>query len=77
MTNNELQNYLSQFPDSMPIRLRTSSDKIIDFSDENVLHTSETAHPDNQFPEDEWDCEDGKIVLGNGVQFLLFNPPIY
>lgn len=75
MTNKELQNYLSKFPDEMPIKLFTD-EVTFDLKEENILHTSETAYVNNEAPEDEWDSEDGKIELGNGSQYLLFNPII-
>ena len=49
---------------------------IIDLDEENILHTSETAYVDQHAPEDEHDCEDGKVMLGDGQQYLLFNPII-
>lgn len=83
MTNKELQNLLKDYPDDMPVRLlydHTSYSKeknnIIEFTEENVLHTSETVYVDDDAPEDEWDNEDGKIELGDGLQYLLFNPII-
>lgn len=82
MTNKELQAYLAQFPDQMPIKLLPKGNgdirtwKPIDLTEENILHTSETAYADDEAPEDEWDCEDGKIELGSGQQYLLFNPVI-
>lgn len=83
MTNKELQNLLKDYPDDMPVRLlydHTSYSKeknnIIEFTEENVLRTSETVYVDDDAPEDEWDNEDGKIELGDGLQYLLFNPII-
>ena len=47
MTNKELQTLLQQYPDTMPIKLLPNSyydyKTIIDLTEENVLHTSETA----------------------------------
>jgi len=78
MTNKELQTLLQGYPDDMPVKLlidhEPGRNSLINFTDENLLHTSETAFADDSFPEDEWDCEDGKIVLGNGQQYLLINP---
>jgi hypothetical protein len=79
MTNKQLQNFLGLYPDEMPVKLLIGSsakDPIIDLDGENILHTSETAFVNTEAPEDEWDCEDGKIELGDGKQFLLFNPII-
>lgn len=80
MKNLELQNYLKQFDDETPIKHLDQSHKILgdirDFKFENILHTSETAYVDGGAPEDEWDCEEGKLCLGDGKQFLLLNPII-
>src|SRR5688572_8899343 len=76
MSNIELQNYLKQFPDNWPLKIRVDSDYVKALDEENILHTSETAYVDDTTPEDEWDCEDGKIMLGDGQQYLLFNPII-
>lgn len=80
MTNKELQTLLAQYPDDMPVKLMPNATcydhSIIDFSEENVLHTSETAFCDDEAPEDEWDTEDGKVELGDGPQYLLINPII-
>lgn len=79
MKNKELQNYLAQYPDDMPIKIMIdhNSKELFDLTDENILHSSETAYCDADAPMDEWDSEDGKIELGNGKQYLLFNPIIY
>lgn len=79
MTNFELQVLLQQYPDDIEIRHipDTKSGEIIEFTDENILHTSETAHVDRDAKEDDWDTEDGKIELGDGKQYLLINPIIY
>jgi hypothetical protein len=76
MTNIELQKYLKQFPDYLPIKIRVGGDHVKELEEENLLHTSETAYADDTAPEDEWDSEDGKIMLGDGQQYLLFNPII-
>lgn len=81
MTNKELQQCLSQYPDDTPIRLMprcspSNPNLVIELTDENILHTSETAYAEDSAPEDEWDCEDGKLELGEGQQYLLFNPMI-
>lgn len=90
MTNKELQTYLQQFSDDLPVKLlhthetkpvgdgtpKQKHSDPIEFTDENVLHTSETAYVDPDAPEDEWDNEDGKIELGGGRQYLLINPVI-
>ena len=80
MTNKDFQLLLQQYPDDLDIRLipdQRNWSKTIPFTEENILHTSETAHIDDSFPEDEWDHEDGKVQLGNGKQYLLINPIIY
>lgn len=80
MKNKELQELLRQYPDDIDVRLLPKADgdykTVVPFTDENILHTSETAFIDNDAPEDEWDTEDGKVELGNGVQYLLINPII-
>lgn len=76
MNNKQLQEYLSKFPGEMPIKLRIDR-HIIDLTNENILHTADTAYVNNEAPKDEWDAEDGKIELGKGKQYLLFNPIIY
>ncbi len=81
MKNFELKAILNQYPDDMDIKLMPNrgliESKPIDFTDENILHTSETAHVNPDAPEDEHDHEDGKIELGDGKQYLLINPIIY
>lgn len=78
MKNKELQQLLSQHPDDVPVRLMLDhrSQKIIEFTDENVLLTSETAFVNTEAPEEEWNHEDGRIDLGEGQRFLLINPII-
>lgn len=82
MSNKELQNLLKDFPDDMEVRLlpkdfgATSDRHIVPFSQENILHTSESAYINDEAPEEEWDSEDGKIELGDGKQYLLINPII-
>lgn len=75
MTNKELQTLLSKYPEYMPIKLlpKTSNySQIIDLTEENILHTSETAW----FKEAEEDDEEDAMGLGDGQQYLLFNPII-
>jgi len=82
MTNKELQLYLAKYPDDMPLRWRCETTtesghyEMEDFDEDKILHTSETAYVDIDAPEDEWDTEVGKIELGSGQQYLLFNPLI-
>lgn len=88
MTNKELQTLLAGFPDDMTVKLMHTHEIIrvdqqrhkyhdpIEFTAENVLHTSETAYADPDAPEEEWDSEDGKVRLGDGQQYLLINPII-
>lgn len=81
MKNQELIKILSTYPLDMPIKLllnvNDAKSKPIDFAEENILHTSETAFVNEDAHEDEWDAEDGKVELGVGVQYLLLNPIIY
>lgn len=79
MTNKELQSYLAQFPDEMPVKLLVKAEpkaQPIELTEEKILHSSESAYVNSDAPEDEWDTEDGKIELGSGQQYLLFNPVI-
>ena len=79
MNNKELQEYLKQYPDDLEILLIPDIknwSQTIPFTDENILHTSETAYVDDEADEDDWDCEDGKVELGEGKRYLLFNPLI-
>lgn len=80
MNNRELQDYLATYPGDLEVKLLINGSNetpMISFTDENILHSSETAFVDDSFPEDEWDAEDGKINLGEGKQYLLINPIIY
>lgn len=79
MTNKELQSYLKQFPEDMEVKIMPDHEKtdvILPFELDNILHTSETAYVDTEAPESEWDVEDGKVELGDGMQYLLINPII-
>lgn len=87
MTNKELREYLSKFPDEMPIKLLPNNTlpclsidnmavkEIIDFTDENILETTDKAWVDSDADPETWDTEDGKIVY-DGNPYLLFNPII-
>lgn len=86
MTNKELQEFLKGHPDDMPIKFIPDPDfqtlkannlpTVYDFNEDAILLTSETAFVNKDAPEEEWDTEDGKIELGDGKQYLLFNPII-
>ena len=79
MNNKELQEYLKQYPDDLDILLipdLKNWSQTIPFTEENILHTSYTAYVDDEADEDDWDCEDGRIELGDGKRYLLFNPVI-
>lgn len=80
MKNKDLQQLLAQYPDDMPIKFLPHHDTravpTLDFEEENIMLTSETAYVDHTAPEDEWDCEEGKVELGDGPQYLLINPII-
>ncbi len=81
MTNKELQLLLSKWPDEMPIKLLPDTYRPditqIPFTEDHILHTSETAYLNDEAPDEEWDHEDGKIELGDGIQYLLINPIIH
>lgn len=74
MTNKQLQELLKTYPDEMPIKLLTEHQRgeIIDLTEESVLHTSTTA----VYHEAEEDDEQDFTTLGDGEQYLLFNPVI-
>jgi hypothetical protein len=80
MTNGELQKLLAEYPADMPVKLMPKINNdyktVVDLDEDNILHSSETAYVDTEAPEDEWDTEDGKVELGDGQQYLLFNPII-
>lgn len=79
MINSELIEYLKQFPLDTPIKLmfgQYASQDPVDLEQENILYTSETATADDSYPEEEWDCEAGKIIMGDGEMYLLINPII-
>lgn len=76
MTNKEFQLLLKKYPDDIPVRLLPQPDnEIIDFTEENIMHSSEGAWLDNSGNPDKWDTEDGKI-RHKGRRFLLLNPII-
>jgi hypothetical protein len=78
MTNKELQTLLSKYPDAIPVRLlpkNNPDDTVIDFTEENILKTTDRAWVNQNAPEDDWDTEDGKIVY-DGNPFILINPII-
>lgn len=80
MTTKELRKYLLTFPDDMPVKLMINNEpksKPIDLTFDNIVHTSESVFIDSSVSQDKWDHEDGKIRLGDGQQYLLFNPLIY
>lgn len=78
MTNKQLQELLQKYPDNMSVKIITNqnSQKVHPFDNENIIETSTTAYIDDEAPEEEWDTEDGKIMLGDGVRYLLINPII-
>lgn len=85
MTNKEFQKLLQGYPDDMLIKLNISDrihgstihgSFIKNFEDENIMLTSDTAYNNQNAPEDEWDNEDGKVMLGDGIPYLLLNPII-
>jgi hypothetical protein len=87
MTNKEFQAILALYPDDMPIKLlpnntlpqlsfdNKSVSAIIDFTEENIMHTTDQAYVDSAADPETWDTEDGKIVYA-GNPFLLINPII-
>lgn len=77
MTNKELQSLLSSYNGDLEIRLLADhKDPIQIFTNEHILLTSDTAYCNDDAPMEEWDSEDGKIELGYGKRYLLFNPII-
>lgn len=79
MKNIELQKLLKKYPDSIEIKLMPTHQRglhgLIEFTEENILKTSEKAYVDNNAHPDIWDCEDGKI-RHKGKRYLLINPII-
>lgn len=73
MKNSKLQELLKQYPDDLDIKLLSEKSEVVDYTGETLLLTSETAHVDDSADEEDWDTEDGKIVLGDGKQYLLLN----
>ena len=78
MSNKELQELLQKYPDDMQMLIMVShrTQTVYGLHSDHILHTSETAFVNDDAPEGEWDHEDGKVELGNGKQYLLFNPII-
>lgn len=78
MTRQELQEFLADYPADMQMKIMIDkkTQTVVDLKEENILHSSESAYVDTEAPDGEWDCEDGKIKLGDGKQYLLFNPII-
>lgn len=77
MTNTELQELLKMYPGELPVMLLASNGskhEMIEFTEENILHTSKTAKMIS-VPED-GEPEDGEVDLGDGEQYLLLNPLI-
>lgn len=80
MNIKELKQLLNEYPDDMPVKLLKNLgiyDDVVDFTEENILVTSDTAFVNKDAPEEEWDAEDGKIELGDGTKYLLINPIEY
>lgn len=75
MTVAQLREFLNEFNNDTEIKLRVEGDIILSLDEETILYTSEGAHVNDSYPEDEWDSEDGKIVH-SGTRFLLINPII-
>lgn len=81
MINIQLQELLKKYPDNMPVKLLPKNNvgskpsEVIDFTEENILQSSEGAWVDDEAPVDTWDCEDGKI-RHKGKKYLLINPII-
>lgn len=74
MTIETLIEALKAFPRTLEVRALSGKDnEIYPISIDNLLHTSETAFVNDDAHVDEWDCEDGKIELGSGKQYLLIN----
>jgi hypothetical protein len=80
MTNKDFQKLLQQYPDDILIRLLPKQENnvkaIVDFTDENILLTSEGAYVDDEADPETWDHEDGKI-RHKGERYLLLNPIIH
>lgn len=87
MTNKELREYLSKYPDDMPIKLLPDStlpplsvdnkavNSVVDFTSDHIMQTTDKAWVNSDADPETWDTEDGKIVY-DGNPYLLFNPII-
>lgn len=67
MKNSKLQQLLSTYPADLDIKLLLPNGKVIDFTGETLVHTSETAMVD----------ENDKVDLGSGKQYILLNSIVY
>lgn len=80
MTNIELQELLSKYPNDMPVKLfcdPMKNLKVMDYQDDFLTIHSNTVYADDSVPEEEWDTEDGKHMLGDGEKFLVMNCPVF
>ena len=77
MNVSELIQELQKHPGDMPVKVLVNATDnkapVFDFTEENILCTSEGAYVDHTAPEDEWDHEDGKVTQ-SGKPYLLINP---
>ncbi|MFD2922001.1 hypothetical protein ACFS6H_19935 [Terrimonas rubra] len=78
----DLIKLLSEYPENMPVKLMPNHERgadfnytVNEFTEENMLISSEKAWVDDEAPYDTWDCEDGKI-RHKGRRYLLINPII-
>lgn len=80
MNNKKLQDYLKQFPDEMEIKclrnMMSDDGSKYNLTEENIIIYTDTAYIDSDAPEEEHDTEEGKLQLGTGERFLLFNTPV-
>ncbi len=72
MTNKELRDYLQTLPDELNVKIFDGKNAK-EFTDDQIIISADTAFVDDEAPEDEWDCEDGKIELGDGEKYILLN----
>lgn len=79
MTNKELQDALSKYPDGMEVRIYGGGfGDYIKFAqaDECVIEYSDTAYVDDEAQEEDWDTEEGKFYFGDGERWLLIGAPV-
>jgi hypothetical protein len=76
MNVQQLIEILSKYPQDTPVRINSNYDPVVDLTPDHVVLTSTTAYANDEAPEEEWDCDSGKLELGDGERFIMLNAPI-